>query len=185
LRPGNAGGGKDPDFWCAFEDGEAKVIGESLQTPTMIQVHHPRRLPCARSQLHSRLYSYRLSERTLTARGAPITARGSIAVSTRSSNAALPYQEVAHFAGAILYHPMPPNRKAVIGGIIRKRSLPQGLRLGTQHFRRLRISANTRVADCPSTPPHPQQFQHVDPPQRISLLIRANLAPRSFLLTDG
>ena len=22
LRPGNAGGGKDPDFWCAFEDGE-------------------------------------------------------------------------------------------------------------------------------------------------------------------
>jgi hypothetical protein len=22
LRPGNAGGGKDPYFWCAFEDGE-------------------------------------------------------------------------------------------------------------------------------------------------------------------
>ena len=28
LRPGNAGGGKDPDFWCAFEDGEVKVIGD-------------------------------------------------------------------------------------------------------------------------------------------------------------
>lgn len=22
LRPGNAGGGKDPDFWCAFETAE-------------------------------------------------------------------------------------------------------------------------------------------------------------------
>jgi hypothetical protein len=28
LRPGNAGGGKDPDFWCAFEDGEVTVIGD-------------------------------------------------------------------------------------------------------------------------------------------------------------
>jgi hypothetical protein len=28
LRPGNAGGGKDPDFWCAFEDGEVAVIGD-------------------------------------------------------------------------------------------------------------------------------------------------------------
>ena len=27
MRPGNAGGGKDPAFWCAFEDGEAVVIG--------------------------------------------------------------------------------------------------------------------------------------------------------------
>ncbi len=26
--PGNAGGGKDPDFWRAFEDGEVKVIGD-------------------------------------------------------------------------------------------------------------------------------------------------------------
>jgi hypothetical protein len=24
--PGNAGGAKGPDFWCAFEDGEVKVI---------------------------------------------------------------------------------------------------------------------------------------------------------------
>jgi len=37
LKPGNAGGGKDPDFWCAFEDGEVKVIGKSLQTPTRIR----------------------------------------------------------------------------------------------------------------------------------------------------
>jgi hypothetical protein len=28
LRPGNAGGGKDPDFWCAFDDGEVRVIGD-------------------------------------------------------------------------------------------------------------------------------------------------------------
>ena len=28
MKPGNAGGGKDPDFWCAFEDGEVEVIGE-------------------------------------------------------------------------------------------------------------------------------------------------------------
>ena len=27
LRPGSAGGGKDPDFWCAFDDGEVRVIG--------------------------------------------------------------------------------------------------------------------------------------------------------------
>ena len=28
LMPGNAGGGKDPDFWCAFEEGEDAVIGD-------------------------------------------------------------------------------------------------------------------------------------------------------------
>ena len=28
LKPGNAGGGKDPDLWCAFEDGEVVVIGD-------------------------------------------------------------------------------------------------------------------------------------------------------------
>jgi hypothetical protein len=28
LKPGNAGGGKDPDFWCAFEDGKVVVIGD-------------------------------------------------------------------------------------------------------------------------------------------------------------
>ena len=27
-RPGNAGGVKGPDFWCAFEDGEVVVIGD-------------------------------------------------------------------------------------------------------------------------------------------------------------
>jgi RNA-directed DNA polymerase len=37
LKPGNAGGGKDPDFWRAFEDGEVKVIGKSLQTPIRIR----------------------------------------------------------------------------------------------------------------------------------------------------
>jgi len=26
--PGNAGGAKGPDFWCAFEDGEVEVIGD-------------------------------------------------------------------------------------------------------------------------------------------------------------
>src|SRR3954454_24107998 len=28
LNPGNSGGGKAPDFWCAFEDGEEEVIGD-------------------------------------------------------------------------------------------------------------------------------------------------------------
>jgi hypothetical protein len=28
TMPGNAGGAKDPDFWCAFEDGEGMVIGD-------------------------------------------------------------------------------------------------------------------------------------------------------------
>jgi hypothetical protein len=27
-KPSNAGGGKDPDFWCAFDDGEVRVIGD-------------------------------------------------------------------------------------------------------------------------------------------------------------
>jgi hypothetical protein len=28
LKPGNSGGGKDPDFWYAFEEGKVKVIGD-------------------------------------------------------------------------------------------------------------------------------------------------------------
>ena len=28
LKPGNAGRGKGPDFWCAFDDGEDTVIGD-------------------------------------------------------------------------------------------------------------------------------------------------------------
>ena len=28
LNPGNSGGGKAPDFWYAFEDGEERVIGD-------------------------------------------------------------------------------------------------------------------------------------------------------------
>jgi hypothetical protein len=28
MKPGNAGGGKDPDFWNAFDDGEDRVIGD-------------------------------------------------------------------------------------------------------------------------------------------------------------
>jgi hypothetical protein len=28
LKPGNAGGGKDPDFWCAFEERDVTVIGD-------------------------------------------------------------------------------------------------------------------------------------------------------------
>jgi hypothetical protein len=31
MKPGNTGGAKDPDFWCAFEDGEVKVIGDEPQ----------------------------------------------------------------------------------------------------------------------------------------------------------
>ena len=27
IEAGYAGGGKDPDFWCAFEVGEVRVIG--------------------------------------------------------------------------------------------------------------------------------------------------------------
>jgi hypothetical protein len=31
-RSDPGGGGKDPDFWCAFEDGEVKVIGAHDQS---------------------------------------------------------------------------------------------------------------------------------------------------------
>ena len=34
LRPGNAGGGKDPDFWCAVEDGKDRVIGDEPRNTT-------------------------------------------------------------------------------------------------------------------------------------------------------
>ena len=63
LRPGNAGGGKDPDFWCAPEDGEGMVIGESLQTPEVpgpiarqlgwpVVLPHPKMLPRRRELSH-------------------------------------------------------------------------------------------------------------------------------------
>jgi hypothetical protein len=28
MKPGNAGGGKGPDFWSAFKDGDDQVIGD-------------------------------------------------------------------------------------------------------------------------------------------------------------
>jgi hypothetical protein len=27
MKPGSAGGGKGPDFWCARKDGDVRVIG--------------------------------------------------------------------------------------------------------------------------------------------------------------
>ena len=27
-RPGNSGGGKGPDFWCVFDEGEERAIGD-------------------------------------------------------------------------------------------------------------------------------------------------------------
>ena len=38
TKPGNSGGGKDPDFRCAFEDGEGKGrLAMSLETPDKIR----------------------------------------------------------------------------------------------------------------------------------------------------
>jgi RNA-directed DNA polymerase len=38
LRPGNAGGGKGPDFQRALEEGEVRtVIGKRLETPEKIR----------------------------------------------------------------------------------------------------------------------------------------------------
>ena len=34
----SAGGGKDPDFWRAFEEGEVKVIGDEPANTAMIRV---------------------------------------------------------------------------------------------------------------------------------------------------
>jgi hypothetical protein len=28
MKPGNAGGAKDPDSWCAFEEDEVRAIGD-------------------------------------------------------------------------------------------------------------------------------------------------------------
>src|SRR3982074_3215759 len=44
LRPGNAGGAKGPDFWCAFEDGEVVVIGD--EPANTINDRRRRRLLC-------------------------------------------------------------------------------------------------------------------------------------------
>ena len=49
VEPGNAGGGKDPDFWRAFEEGEVKVIGKSLQTPTTPKTSERRRVPASQA----------------------------------------------------------------------------------------------------------------------------------------
>jgi len=42
--PGNAGGAKGPDFWCAFEDGEVVVIGD--EPANTINDRRHRRLLC-------------------------------------------------------------------------------------------------------------------------------------------
>ena len=44
LMPGNAGGAKGPDFWCAFEDGEVKAIGD--EPANTINDRRRRRLLC-------------------------------------------------------------------------------------------------------------------------------------------
>jgi hypothetical protein len=38
MKPGNSGGGKDPDFWSAFDDGEDRVIGDEPATPEKIRI---------------------------------------------------------------------------------------------------------------------------------------------------
>jgi hypothetical protein len=38
MKPGNSGGGKDPDFWSAFEDGEDRVIGDEPATLEKIRI---------------------------------------------------------------------------------------------------------------------------------------------------
>jgi hypothetical protein len=43
LMPGNAGGAKGPDFWCAFEDGEVVVIGDEPEN-TIKDRRYPRLL---------------------------------------------------------------------------------------------------------------------------------------------
>jgi hypothetical protein len=35
--PGNAGGAKDADFWCAFEGGEIVVIGDEPENTNQTQ----------------------------------------------------------------------------------------------------------------------------------------------------
>src|SRR5271166_3749330 len=50
MKPGNAGGGKDPDFWRAFEGGEVKVIGKSLQTSARAWLSFAPRSPLSRRQ---------------------------------------------------------------------------------------------------------------------------------------
>ena len=52
LRLGNAGGAKDPDFWCAFEDGEVVVIGDEPAN-TISDRRRPRLLCRGAKESHS------------------------------------------------------------------------------------------------------------------------------------
>ena len=48
--PGNAGGAKGPDFWCAFKDGEVVVIGD--EPANTINDRRRRRLLCRDTAEH-------------------------------------------------------------------------------------------------------------------------------------
>jgi hypothetical protein len=41
----NGGGAKGPDFWCAYEDGEVRVIGENVTTPDKWRCCAPCKVP--------------------------------------------------------------------------------------------------------------------------------------------
>jgi RNA-directed DNA polymerase len=38
MNPGNSEGGKAPDFWCAFDDGEDRVIGDEPGNTDKIRI---------------------------------------------------------------------------------------------------------------------------------------------------
>jgi len=104
---------------------EAAWCRNSIRCPLRLQSiggGFPRRHSCARSESYSQLYSYRLSERTLTVRGVRITVTreaGLIAVFIRLSNARPHVQETADFASAIHSQRMPPNLEGAIAPPVR------------------------------------------------------------------
>jgi RNA-directed DNA polymerase len=61
MKPGNAGGGKSSDFWCAFEDGEDKGLAMSLETPEKIRTLERKLYRKAKAEP-----TYRLSALSLT-----------------------------------------------------------------------------------------------------------------------
>jgi RNA-directed DNA polymerase len=56
LRPGNAGGGKGPDFWRAFDDGEDRRLAMSLATPEKIRTLHRKLYRKAKAEPAFRFY---------------------------------------------------------------------------------------------------------------------------------
>ena len=81
-KPGNAGGGKGPCFWCVCEGGKDAVIDESLETPDKVRELQIKLYRKAKNepefrfyQLYDKVYREDILQRAWTNWREPIMAR--------------------------------------------------------------------------------------------------------------